>query len=63
MSCEAQTTKLTESFTTVASDIINNQYNIKQKRDIWSDSKWKHISSLENDDVGKVGEKIIDKIC
>ena len=35
----------------------------KQKRDIWSDSKWKNISDLENDDVGGVGEEIINELC
>tara|TARA_Y100000389_G_scaffold204528_1_gene257724 strand:+ start:84 stop:647 length:564 start_codon:yes stop_codon:yes gene_type:complete len=38
-------------------------YEKKQKRDIWKDSDWKHISELENDDVGKVGESVISEFC
>lgn len=53
----------TNSFTTLATNLINNQYIKKQKRDIWGDSKWKNISELENDDVGGVGEEIINTIC
>ena len=38
-----------QSFTT----IVEEQYLKKDKRDIWKDSTWKHISELENDDVGR----------
>ena len=51
------------SFTTLATDIINNKHTQKQNRDIWSNSKWKKISELENDDVGGVGEEIINEFC
>jgi len=42
---------------------VDNQYEEKQKRDIWKNSEWKHIADLENDDVGKVGEKMINDLC
>ncbi len=51
------------SFTKLATNIINKQHEKKQKRDIWSDSKWKNISDLENDDVGGIGEQIINSFC
>lgn len=51
------------SFTTLATNLINKKHTQKKKRDIWSDSKWKNISDLENDDVGGVGEEIIDELC
>lgn len=51
------------SFTIVATNLINTKYEKKQKRDIWMNSKWKNISKLENDDVGNVGEQIINKFC
>lgn len=51
------------SFTTIATNIINKKHNQKVKRDIWGNSKWKHISDLENDDVGRVGEEIINELC
>jgi hypothetical protein len=35
----------------------------KQKRDIWADSEWKNISDLEIDDIGSVGEEIINNFC
>jgi hypothetical protein len=47
----------------IVTNIIKTQYNKKQKRDIWENSKWKEISKLENDDVGKVGEQIIHDLC
>ena len=51
------------SFTQLATDLINKKYEKKQKRDIWDDSNWKNISNLENDDVGGVGEEIINHFC
>lgn len=51
------------SFTTSATDLINKKHTEKQKRDIWSDSEWKNINDLENDDVGSVGEQIIHDFC
>ena len=44
-------------------DIINNKKNKKQERDIWEHSNWRSISELENDDVGKAGEEIIQELC
>lgn len=51
------------SITTLATNLINKKHKKKQKRDIWGNSKWKNICNLENDDVGSVGEEIIDEIC
>ena len=51
------------TFTDLATTLINKKHKKKQKRDIWSDSKWKFISELENDDVGRVGEEIINMFC
>lgn len=53
----------TVSITDLATDLINKKYEEKEKRNIWSNSKWKNISNLENDDVGRVGEQIIGSIC
>ena len=47
----------------IATDIINSIHQKKVKRDIWSNSKWKNIAELENDDVGKAGEQIINSLC
>ena len=47
----------------IATDIINTIHQKKVKRDIWSNSKWKNIAELENDDVGKAGEQIINSLC
>lgn len=52
-----------KTFSTIATNLINEKHNKKQKRDIWWNSKWKNISELENDDVGSVGEEIINEFC
>lgn len=46
-----------------ATYLINKKYENKLKRDIWGKSIWKNITNLENDDVGGVGEEIINKFC
>lgn len=51
------------SYTTLATELINIKHAQKEKRNIWGTSKWKNISELENDDVGKVGEEIINGFC
>ena len=51
------------SFTKIATNLINKKHEHKKKRDIWMDSKWNNISKLENDDVGGVGEEIINCFC
>ena len=53
----------TTSFIKSATNLINKKYEKKQKRDIWSESEMKNISKLENDDIGKVGEEIINSFC
>lgn len=53
----------TPTFTNVASNIIEQIFEKKRKRNIWENSKWSHIAELENDDVGKAGEKIIHQFC
>jgi hypothetical protein len=57
------TIQTTQTFTSVASNIIDQIFQKKQKRNIWEDSKWAHIAELENDDVGKAGETIIQQFC
>ncbi len=51
------------TFTSLATSLINEKFKSKQQRDIWEDSKWRFISELENDDVGSVGEEIINNFC
>ena len=51
------------SFTTLATNLINKKHTKKQKRDIWASSEWENISDLECDDVGGVGEEIINTFC
>ena len=51
------------NFTEIASSLIESKFMKKQKRNIWEGSKWFHISELENDDVGGVGEQIIGNFC
>ena len=53
----------TTSYIKLATNLINKKYEKKQKRDIWSESEMKNISKLENDDIGKVGEEIINSFC
>jgi len=55
--------KVPNSLTTFATILINKKHKQKQKRDIWGNSEWKNISKLENDDVGGVGEEIINGFC
>lgn len=50
-------------FTDLATDLINKKNAKKNERDIWGESNWKHISFLEKDDVGGVGEQIIYNFC
>ena len=44
-------------------NVIKAKYDEAQRRDIWEDSKWSYISKIENDDVGKAGEKAIQEFC
>jgi hypothetical protein len=53
------TSSVGSNFTKLATELINDKHDEKKKRDIWENSSWKFISDLENDDVGNVGEKII----
>jgi len=50
-------------YTDIAANIINSVYLKKKKRDIWMNSKWKHIAELGCDEVGKTGELIISEWC
>ena len=45
-----------------AANIIDKQFKKKQERDIWENSEWKNVNMLENDDLGRVGEQIIQEI-
>jgi len=42
---------------------VDAKYAEKEKRDIWENSPYKHIAELENDDVGKVGERFLNTLC
>jgi hypothetical protein len=57
------TKNVKSSLTTMAKKHIDDKHFNKQKRDIWKDCEWKNISELENDDVGGVGETIINSFC
>jgi hypothetical protein len=50
-------------FSNIVTVLINKNYEKKQRRNIWENSKWKNISELDNDDVGSVGEEIINTFC
>jgi hypothetical protein len=50
-------------FVAVATALINDKYEKKKIRNIWDGSMWGNISKLENDDVGGVGEQIINHFC
>ena len=54
---------MSSTITTTATSIINAIYDQKKKRNIWENSNWCHIADLENDDVGKAGERIIAEFC
>ena len=44
-------------------NVVIKQHDKKMKRDIWTDSKWRIVKNLDIDDVGKIGETMISKIC
>jgi len=44
-------------------DIINNQKEKEKQANIWNDSPYKIINNLKSNNVGNVGEKLIQKIC
>jgi hypothetical protein len=54
---------MTSYLTDIFTQITDNKFQEKQKRNIWENSKWAHIAELENDDVGKVGEETINCFC
>jgi hypothetical protein len=54
---------MSSTITTTATSIIDAIYEQKKKRNIWEKSNWSHIADLENDDVGKAGERIIAEFC
>tara|TARA_B100001094_G_scaffold331918_1_gene401917 strand:- start:2845 stop:3453 length:609 start_codon:yes stop_codon:yes gene_type:complete len=54
---------MTTTITDTTISIIDAIYEQKKKRNIWENSKWSHIAELENDDVGKAGERIIAEFC
>ena len=55
--------EIEEPIALLATNLVNIKHENKQKRNIWKDCPWKNISELENDDVGSVGEEIINNIC
>ena len=44
-------------------DIINTQKLKVEKANIWNNSIYKYVSTLESNNVGNVGEMLIQKIC
>ena len=52
-----------DSFIKLATYLINKKHEEKEKRNIWENSPFENISKLENDDVGNVGEQILNEIC
>ena len=54
---------MSSTIITSATSIIDAIYEQKKKRNIWENSNWRHIADLENDDVGKAGERIIAEFC
>ena len=47
----------------IVKQIIDTKYEEVKKRNIWEGSNFENISKVENDDVGKIGEKIINDLC
>tara|TARA_B100001758_G_scaffold247910_1_gene268431 strand:+ start:5507 stop:6352 length:846 start_codon:yes stop_codon:yes gene_type:complete len=45
------------------STCVREQYELKQKRNIWENSPFQLINHLECDDVGRIGEIFIQKTC
>jgi hypothetical protein len=43
--------------------ITAEQYEKEEKQNIWTDSPFKKISELESNNVGIVGENVVQKIC
>ena len=41
--------------------IVNKRFELQSN--IWQGSQWHHISDLENDYVGKVGEEFLENLC
>ena len=44
-------------------DIITEQKLKETNKNIWKDSSWKDIATLENNNVGIVGEQWVQKLC
>jgi len=44
-------------------DIINSQKLKEENANIWNNSIYKYVSTLESNNVGNVGEMLIQKIC
>ena len=49
---------------TILVNAVNTAYaNMDKNKDLWADSPWKHINDLENDFVGRLGERFIQNLC
>lgn len=44
-------------------NLVAEQKTKEEKLDIWADSQWKDIASLENNNVGIIGERFLQCIC
>ena len=47
----------------IAVDCIEKQKSKELKIDLWSNSIFKHINSLESNNVGEVGESLLESLC
>ena len=43
--------------------LINIQKNKEEEQDIWKDSPYKDLVSLQSNNAGNVGEGLIENIC
>jgi len=53
----------TESFHNMLTRIIQSQKEKENKQDIWKDSPYKDLVKLQSNNVGNVGEELINDIC
>lgn len=47
----------------IALEIIQEQKNKELKKDIWKDSPYRDLITLQSNNVGVVGEDFLQKLC
>ncbi len=50
-------------FKYILSNVIEEQRKKEEEKNIWRDSSWKAIATLESNNVGIVGEQFVQRIC